>query len=88
MGLRCSTPGITSFQKIVVKTFLTDLKDNIASQFSTQDVVAAFSILNPKVIPDVTSEKFTTYGEMSVDTLIKHYETTKTVETVKGDEFM
>ena len=58
-----------------METFVTDLKNNIASQFSSQDILAALNIFNPKVISDATSEKFITYGEMSVDTLITHYGT-------------
>ena len=46
------TPDITSFQKRVVETFIIGLKNNIASQFSSKDIVTALNIFNPKVIPD------------------------------------
>ena len=64
------------------------MKQQHCSQFSSPDIVAAFNIFNPKVIPDADCEKFKTYSEMSVDTLIKHYGTAKIAETVKKDEFM
>ena len=66
-------------------TFIKDLKNNMASRFSS---LAAFDIFNPKVIPDPTFEEFKTFGEQSIDTLIKHYGTTMTAETIQGDEFM
>ena len=73
--LKFSTPDITSFQKRVVETFITNLKNNIASWFHA---VVAFTIFNPKIIQDAASEKFKTYYEMSADLLIKHYGTAKT----------
>ena len=84
-GLKLSTTDITSFQKNAVETFIKELKNNIASQFSSQNVVAAFDIFNPKVIPDPASEEFKTFGEQSIDTWINHYGTTMTAET---DELM
>ena len=86
--LKLSTTDITSFQKNAVETFIKDLKNNITSRFSCQNIVAAFDIFNPKVIPDPASEECKTFGEQSIDTLIKHYGTTMTAETVQGDEFM
>ncbi len=37
--------SITSFQDKVAKPFVTDLKENISRRFSSQDIVASFSIL-------------------------------------------
>ena len=59
------------------------MKQQHYSQFSSPDIVAAFNIFNPKVIPDADCVKLKTNSEMSVDTLIKHYGTAKTAETVK-----
>ena len=47
------------------------MKQQHCSQFSSPDIVAAFNIFNPKVIPYADCEKFKTYSEMSVDTLIR-----------------
>ena len=64
------------------------MKQQHCSQFSSPDIVAAFNIFNPKVIPYADCEKFKTCSEMSVDTLIKALWNCKTAETVKEDEFM
>ena len=65
--IKITMPDIESFQKTVGNPFISTLKDNISSRFTSQDVVSAFSIFDPKKVPSLESPKFKDYGEESMD---------------------
>ena len=86
-GIEVTTPDISSFQKNVAEPFLVDLKNNITSSFTSQDVVSAFSIFDPRKMPAPASPDLPLYGENSVGVLMKHYGVGKTAETMQNEEF-
>ena len=47
-GVKVTSANIASFQERVAKHFITDLKNNIVCQFTSQDVVSTFSIFDPE----------------------------------------
>ena len=47
-GVKVTSANIASFQERVAKHFITDLKNNIVCQFTSQDVVSKFSIFDPE----------------------------------------
>ena len=49
--IKINSESITSFQENVAKPFVTDLKVNISRRFSSQDIVASFSIFDPSKLP-------------------------------------
>ena len=61
--LQATTITITSFQENVAKPFVTDLKGNISRTFSSQDIVASFSIFDPSKLPQNDSPDLSSYGE-------------------------
>ena len=63
------------------------LKNNISSQFVSQDVVSSFNSFDPKEVPAADSSGLLSYEEDAVDLLIKHYGAEQTAETVQGDEY-
>ena len=70
----------------MAKPFITTLKNNISSQFASQDVVSSFSIFDPKKVPASDSSDLLSYGEDSIYLLINHYGADLPAETVQGDE--
>ena len=70
--IKITMPDIESFQKTVGNPFISTLKD-ISCRFTSQDVVSAFSIFDPKKVPSLESPKFKDYGEDSLKVLIDHY---------------
>ena len=64
-----------------------ELKSNITSRFSSQNIVAAFNIFNPKKIPDTESDQFKTYGKQSLEILLQHYGASKAAVAPNGDAF-
>ena len=87
-GITITTANITSFQDRVAKSFITMLKNNISSQFASQDVVSSFSIFDPKKVPASDTSDLLSYGENSIDLLINHYGVDLCAETVQGDEYI
>ena len=85
--IKITTEGITFFQDQVAKPFITMLKNNILSQFVSQDVVSSFIIFGPKKVPAADSSGLLSYGEDSMDLLIEHYGADHPAETVQGDEY-
>ena len=63
------------------------MKINISSHFTSQDVVSAFSIFDPKKVPSPESPEYPSYGEDSVDTLSSHYGVDRPAQTLEGEEF-
>ena len=50
-----SVPDIVAFTESAGKSFVSKLKANISSRFGSQDVIAAFSIFDPKKVPSIDS---------------------------------
>ena len=87
-GIKVTLADITSFQGRVGELFINLVKDNISSRFaSSKDVVTALSIFDPKKVPNPTSPNMPSYGEESIETLIKHYATDLPAETLEGKMF-
>lgn len=84
--IKITMPDIESFQKTVGNPFISTLKDNISSRFTSQDVVSAFSIFDPKKVPSLESPKFKDYGEDSLKVLIDHYGVDRLADTLDGEE--
>jgi len=81
-----SVPAALDFAEKVGKPYISKLKVNICSRFSSQNVVAAFSIFDPTKIPSINSAEIKTYGESSLDILMSHYATQKASTTLSGAE--
>ena len=79
---------ITSFQENVAKPFVTDLKGNISRRFSSQDVVASFSIFDPSKLPKDGSPDLSSYGEEFLGILKDHYGQDLPAKSVQGEEFI
>ena len=78
---------ILSFQNTIAKPFVADLKANITSRFASSNaVVSALSIFDPRKVPKQDSVSLPTYGEESVGKLIAHYGEDREEETVDGEE--
>ena len=78
---------ILSFQNTIAKPFVADLKANITSRFASSNaVVSALSIFDPRKVPKQDSVSLPTYGEESVGKLIAHYGEDREAETVDGEE--
>ena len=78
---------ILSFQNTIAKPFVADLKANITSRFASSNaVVSALSIFDPRKVPKQDSVSLLTYGEESVGKLIAHYGEDREAETVDGEE--
>ena len=85
-GTNVTSTDIRQFQESVAKPFLRHLKDNISSRFaSSGQVIGAFSIFNPKKLPNVESSEFTSYGDESLKILMEHYGKDKDAETLQGE---
>ena len=85
--LKVTLADIQSFHNAVGKPFISDLKCNISSRFTSQDVVSAFSIFDPKKILSPESPEYPSYGEDSVNTLNRHYGVDRPAQTLEGEEF-
>ena len=80
---------ILSFQNTIAKPFVADLKANITSRFASSNaVVSALSIFDPRKVPKQDSVSLPTYGEESVGKLIAHYGEDREAETVDGEEIV
>ena len=78
---------ILSFQNTIAKPFVADLKANITSRFASSNaVVSALSIFDPRKVPKQDSVSLPTYGEESVGKLIAHYGEDREAEIVDGEE--
>ena len=73
LQVQVNSESITSFQENVAKPFVTDLKGNISRRFSSQDIVASFSIFDPSKLPQNDSPDLSSYGEEFLDVLEDQY---------------
>ena len=71
--IKINSESITSFQENVAKPFVTDLKGNISRRFSSQDIVASFSIFDPSKLPQNDSPDLSSYGKEFLGVLEDHY---------------
>ena len=60
------------FTENVGKPFVSNLKANISSRFGSQDIIAAFSIFDPKKVPSIDSPDIKMYSESFINTLYAH----------------
>ncbi len=81
-----SATDALAFLRSTGKPFVSNLKANISSRFVSQDIVSAFSILDPKKVPSVTSPDIKTYGEAFLNKLIAHFGVAKNAITLAGLE--
>ena len=81
-----SVPDIVAFTESAGKSFVSKLKANISSRFGSQDVIAAFSIFDPKKVPSIDSPDIKTYGESSINTLHSHFGVPRAAKTLDGVE--
>ncbi len=79
--------SITSFQDKVAKPFVTDLKENISRRFSSQDIVASFSIFDSSKLPQKDSPDLSSYGDEFLGVLEDHYGKELAAKSVEGEEF-
>ena len=86
--IKINSESITSFQENVAKHFVTDLKGNISRRFSSQDIVASFSILDPSKLPQNDSPDLSSYGEEFLGVLEDHYGKELAAESIEGEEFI
>ena len=87
-GIIVTLADITTFQEQVIKPFIAQLKENISSHFSSSnDVVSAMSIFDPKKAPKADSQTpdLSKYGEEAIGILLAHYGSEKPAETLHGN---
>ena len=72
-----SVPAALEFAEKVGKPLISKLKATISNRFSSHDVVAAFSIFDPRKVPAINSAEICTYGEASLDMFISYFGTQK-----------
>ena len=88
VSIKVATDDITSFLRRVAEPFVSDLKSNISSHFTSQDVVSSFSIFDPQKMPSSDSADFSCYGGDSIDALIQHYGKDLPAESMLSEEFV
>lgn len=84
LGLIYSYDDVVKFQNETVRPFYCLLKENIQNRFSSQDIVASFSIFDPKMYKKSPSD---TYGDEKIKTLLDHYGRDLPAKTVIGEQF-
>ena len=72
----------------MAKPFVTDLKGNISRRFSSQDIVASFSIFDPSKLPQNHSPDLSSYGEEFLGVLEDHYGKELAAKSIEGEEFI
>ena len=88
-GIEVTLAGISSFQEKVGKPFISLLKGNISSRFSaSKEVLSAFSVFDPKKVPDQSSTELCSYGDNLIQTLMEHYGKSLPAKSVEGTDFL
>ena len=83
---KISHEDIESFQATFAKPFVSHLKGNVSNCFSPSgDVLSTLSILDPRNVCCLTFDELCCYGETSINTLLKHYGSERSVETLQGE---
>ena len=88
IGVSISIPDIVAFTESIVKSFVSMLKANISSRFGSQDVIASFSIFDPKKVPSIDSPEIKKYGEDSLNILHSHFGVPRAAKMLDGVECM
>ena len=86
ISIKITIDDIKSFQDNVGIPFVSKLKINISSRFSSQDVMSAFSIIDPKKKPKVDFSKYTNYGNHFSSALLNQYGSPRTTIALDGQE--
>ena len=65
------------------------IKDNLSSLFtsSSNDVLSAFSIFDPKKVPSLSTHELPLYGDSSIQTLIGLFGRDFPAKSLEGTEF-
>ena len=87
-SVKLSTDDIHSFQEKIGTPFVQLIKQNISSRFTSQDIVSAFSIFEPKKVPNVDLPEFSSYGDNEVAILTAHYGQDKSAEATTGKQYI
>ena len=87
-SVKLSTDDIHSFQEKIGTPFVQLIKQNISSRFTSQDIVSAFSIFEPKKVPNVDLPEFPSYGDNEVAILTAHYGQDKSAEATTGRQYI
>ena len=77
-----------AFTESIGKSFVSMLRANISNRFGSQDVIAAFSIFDPKKVPSIDSPEISKYGEDSLNILHSHFGVPRAAKTLDGVECM
>ena len=72
----------------MAKPFVTDLKRNLSRMFSSQDIVASYSIFKPSKLPQNDSPDLSSYGEEFLGVLEDHYGKEPAAESMEGEELI
>ena len=86
-GVNISVPDINEVTEKVGKPFVSKLQANISSRFGSQDIISAFSVFDPKKVPNIDSADIKTYGESFIDTPCGHFGVPKATKTLDGAEY-
>ena len=85
-GIKVTLADIITFQEQAAKPFIAHMKENISSRFtSSNDIVSALSIFDPRKAPKVDSPDLPQYGEQAITTLLAHCGAEKPTETLLGE---
>ena len=87
-GIIVTPADITTFKEQVTKLVITHLKENISSHFSfSNNFISAMSIVDYRKAPkaDSWTPDLSKYGEEAIGTLLVHYGSEKTAETLHGN---
>ena len=71
-----------------VTSFKLPQKSNISRRFSSQDILASFSIFDPSKLPQNDSPDLSSYGEEFLGVLEDHYGKELAAESIEGEEFI
>ena len=88
-GIEVTHLDICSFQERVGKPFIRLINDNISSRFrfSSKDVLSAFSIFDPKKVPNLSTHELPLYGDSSIQTLTGQFGRDLPAKSLAGTEF-
>ena len=88
-GIEVTHLDICSFQEGVGKPFIRLTKDNISIWFrlSSKDVLSAFSIFDPRQVPNLSTHELPLYGDSSIQTLNGQFGRDLPAKSLEGTEF-
>ena len=88
-GIEVTHLDMCSFQERVGKPFIRLIKANISSRLrsSSQDVLSAFGIFDPKKVPSLSTRELPLYGDSLIQTLIGQFGRDLPAKSLEGTEF-